>query len=54
VTSEPPGEWNYDKCEECRADRSEEEDPEENVIDNDRQTAPVVQQLCVGVLAVVA
>jgi len=54
ATSEPPGEWNDNECEKCGADGGDEEHPEEDLVDDDGEKAPLVQQLCGDVVAVVA
>ena len=43
--SEPPGERNYNECKEGRADCSNEEDPEEDLVYDDRQASPLIDQL---------
>jgi len=54
MTSEPPGEWNDNEYEQCRGDGGDEEGVEEHVINDQRQTAPLVQQQYLGVSAVMA
>jgi len=52
--SEPPGEGNDNEREKGGTDCSDEENPKEDFVHDCRQTSPLIDHLCGGVVAVVA